>query len=268
MDISAYNRRTRQHAELLLAVFRRRDAGVLESLTRNVGGDVAPLLEVLGMKVRVIENPAPGCSVAAAATIARRRSASCVPAEAGCVSPLCTKRDISSATTTTPSKTPWTRTPRRPTDKSRRTRVMPSPRCSCSPMSTSTRPLPATGRPHAASLTSSPQVERRRRLVRSPSPSDSPHPATPSSSTVTDAPASPPDRATRSRSDAAPTRPQATCAPSSAPLRRSATEGPGVRLGREHSRALPRRVYTRRAGARRRLRERPGLASAADTRSA
>ena len=64
MDISAYNRRTRQHAELLLAAFRRRDAGVLESLTGTAGGDVAPLLEVLGMKVRVIENPAPGCSVA------------------------------------------------------------------------------------------------------------------------------------------------------------------------------------------------------------
>jgi hypothetical protein len=49
VDISAYNRRTRQHAELLLAAFRRRDTGVLESLIGTAGGDVAPLLEVPGM---------------------------------------------------------------------------------------------------------------------------------------------------------------------------------------------------------------------------
>lgn len=60
MDISSYHRTIRRHADLLrIELTRRLPAGL-----DPTGQQVAPLLSVLGMSLKVVEKPPDGCSVA------------------------------------------------------------------------------------------------------------------------------------------------------------------------------------------------------------
>lgn len=60
MDISGYSRKTRQHAQLLRDELLSRHPSALQHLV----GSVAPVLEALGITLRVVEKPTAGCSVA------------------------------------------------------------------------------------------------------------------------------------------------------------------------------------------------------------
>ncbi len=59
MDISSYHRKIRGHADLLRAELRRRQPHDVDAK-----GNVAPLLEALGIRLHVADRPPAGCSVA------------------------------------------------------------------------------------------------------------------------------------------------------------------------------------------------------------